>query len=168
MTRLEQHRRSEEVAAPPDGHAAAATPADRYCGQCGQHVPAGGPSIERFGEPFCSEAHAEAFVQAVRATRVRAAATALAAGGTAPPDAPANGSPARRDWKAYLGKALCWGAPLLVVAVLLGGGTQVLGAASAFLPFLAVLACPLGMFLMMRAMAKRGQHGKGEDRGRER
>lgn len=167
MARLEPHRGSEGVAAPTDGHAAGPTPADRFCGQCGQRVVTGGPSIERFGEPFCSEPHAEAFAQAVRATRVRAAATALAAGGTAPPDVPGSGSPARRDWKAYLGKALCWGAPLLVVAVLLGGGTQVLGAASAFLPVLAVLACPLGMFLMMRAMAKTGRHGDGEDRGRE-
>ena len=41
-----------------------------------------------------------------------------------------------------------------------------LGAASGLLPVLAVLACPLGMYLMMRSMAKMGgpdDRHKGEE-----
>ena len=154
MATLDQHRADGAV---PE------TAAGRDCALCGQR--ASGSAVERFGGPFCGAAHAEEFVQAVRAARVQAAATALAPAEMSTVEVSA--TPARRDWKASLGKALCWGAPLLVLVAVLGGGSSLLGAASAFLPVLALLACPLGMFLMMRAMAKMGQHDGRGDRDRE-
>jgi hypothetical protein len=48
--------------------------------------------------------------------------------------------------------AACCGAPLLALVLLAGGGGALLGAAGAALPLLLALACPLGMFFMMRAM----------------
>jgi hypothetical protein len=70
---------------------------------------------------------------------------------------------------------VCCGLPILAVVFLAGGGGALLGAGAAVLPVLAVLACPLGMFLMMRAMAgHQDRDGKSEkspvpgadDRGR--
>jgi len=134
------------------------TSGERYCAFCGEE--AKGLAIERFGEVFCSEAHAEQFVKEVRAARVQAAAAALRAP-EAPtespqPPAPPGAAPKQQDWKAYLAKGLCWGAPLLALVFLLGGGSAVLGAASGLLPLLALLACPLGMYFMMRSMSKMG------------
>jgi hypothetical protein len=117
--------------------------------------------MDRFGEPFCSEAHAEEFVKDVRAARVQAAALAPSTAERQPAEA-ADGTVPQRDWKAYLGKALCWGAPVLAVVFLLGGGSALVGAASGLLPVLALLACPLGMYFMMRSMSKKGQQ---DDRG---
>jgi hypothetical protein len=75
----------------------------------------------------------------------------------------------RRDWKVLLGKVLCWSAPLVIVVVLLVGGTRVLtGAPGAALPFLAALACPLGMYFMMRSMSKMGDHSDSKDARRDR
>jgi hypothetical protein len=55
--------------------------------------------------------------------------------------------------------AACCGLPLLVLVLLAGGGGALLGAGAAVLPLLAVLACPLGMLFMMRAMQG---HGRGD------
>ena len=164
MARLGPHRLSADVTTPPNGTGAPdAKPGARYCARCGQPAGAGAAVIDRFGEAFCSAAHAEEFVQAVRTARVETAA----AGRTAveqPGGSPAGAVP-QRDWKASLGKALCWGAPLLVVAFVLAGGTGAcVGAAGAVLPFLAALACPLGMYFMMRAMSKTGDHGNSKDK----
>jgi Protein of unknown function (DUF2933) len=168
MARLDPHQLSADVTAPPNGTGASdARLTDRYCARCGGPVGVGEAAITRFGEAFCSDAHAQEFVEAVRATRVQAAAGAQTAieRAAAPADVPAE----RRDWKAYLGKALCWGAPLLIVAVLLAGGAGALtGVAGAALPFLAALACPLGMYFMMRSMSKMGGHGDSKDNGRDR
>ena len=164
MARLGPHRLSADVTTPPNGTGAPdAKPAARYCARCGQPAGAGEAVLDRFGEAFCSAAHAEEFVQAVRATRVEAAAGAQTA--IERPGVPATPPAPQRDWKASLGKALCWGAPLLVVAFVLAGGTgAVVGAAGAVLPFLAALACPLGMYFMMRAMSKTGDHGHSKDK----
>ena len=77
--------------------------------------------------------------------------------------------PAQAKWslKRLLGLGACCAAPLLAGAVFAGGGGALLGAAGAVLPFLAALACPLGMYFMMRSMSKMGQEnsddkGKGE------
>ena len=164
MATLDQHRADGTGIASRNGDGAVPeTAAGRYCALCGHR--ASGSAVERFGEPFCGEAHAEEFVQAVRAARVQAAATALAPAEASPIEVSA--TPARREWKALVGKALCWGAPLLVLVALLGGGSQILGAASALLPALALLACPLGMLIMMRAMAKMSQQDGRGDRDRE-
>lgn len=167
MARLGQRKIGREVATPSNG--AEVLPdtsrAERYCATCGMNAAKSGPPIERFGEPFCSEAHAAEFVEAVRAARVEAT-PALPSGPETARCAEAGGT-ARRGWRAYVGRALCWGVPLLAVVVLLGGGTTVLGAASGLLPVLAVLACPLGMYLMMRSMAKTeapDDRHKGEER----
>jgi hypothetical protein len=164
MAKLGQHRFSVNATTPTDGAGApGAKPTERYCALCGQPAAPRAPAIERFGEAFCSEAHAQEFVQAVRAARVQTAAGAQTA--VERSTGPAEATPQPRDSKASLGKALCWGAPLLVIAVVLIGGTGALaGAVGAVLPFLALLACPLGMYFMMRAMSKTGDHGGSKDR----
>jgi hypothetical protein len=168
MATLGPQRLSADLTTAPNGTGAPdATPAARYCALCG--LPAGPDeaATDRFGEAFCSEAHAEEFVQTVRAARVQAAVTAETA--VARPGGPAAGAVPQRDWKASLGKALCWGAPLLVVAFVLAGGTgAVVGAAGAVLPFAAALACPLGMYFMMRGMSKMGNHGNSRDKTEDR
>jgi len=55
-------------------------------------------------------------------------------------------------------------ADLLALVFLLGGGSAVLGAASGLLPLLALLACPLGMYFMMRSMSKMGNKGNPGDK----
>lgn len=47
---------------------------EKYCPICGRE--AADPTLNRFGEWACSEAHAEEYVQEVRAQKVRAAASA--------------------------------------------------------------------------------------------
>lgn len=136
-----------------------------HCGFCGVDLDAAKPVARRFGEGFCNEAHAEAFVSEVRAARTRAAASPGPAvtdrEGTAEQgeDQPAAG---HWDLKRALVLAACVGLPILAVGVLAGGGGALLGAGAAILPVLALLACPLGMFFMMRGMAN---HGKGESGG---
>jgi len=134
-----------------------------YCATCGTRPPPDRPPVERFGEAFCSDAHAEAFARDVRAARVQAAVM-RAGGEPAVSDAGAAGRP---GWTARLGKALCWGGPALALVALgvlaLGGGGMLFGAAAAALPLLAVLACPVGMYLMMRSMSRTG-HGDGGQR----
>jgi hypothetical protein len=123
----------------------------------------------RFGEPFCSEAHAEAFVGEVRASRAEVAAHRPA--GEAP-GAPGDTGAApqgqgRWDLKRWLKLGACCGLPLLALVVLAGGGGALLGGAAALLPTLALLACPLGMFFMMRAMRREGggaEHGQGDSK----
>jgi hypothetical protein len=53
--------------------------------------------------------------------------------------------------------------PLLAIVVLLGGGGAVLGRASALIPVAAALACPLGMYFMMRAMSNMGSTSHHDD-----
>ena len=139
------------------------TEAAGYCATCGTRLPPDGPPVERFGEAFCSDADAEAFVRDVRAARVQAVVV-RAGGEIATSNAGAAGRP---GWRVRLGKALCWGGPVLALVALgvfaLGGGGAVFGAAAVALPWLAVLACPVGMYLMMRSMARTG-HGDGGQR----
>ncbi len=136
----------------------------RSCAVCGTGV--SGRAIERFGEVLCSAGHGEEFAKAVRAARIQAAAAALSAQEpsteSAPLPAPPE-APQRRGWKRYLKMAACCGAPLLALAFLAGGGGALLGAAGAALPFLAALACPVGMYFMMRAMTKREHTGEPHD-----
>lgn len=126
-------------------------PEDRDCGTCGASA-VGGP--ERFAEVFCSEVHADEFAREVRAARVQAAATRTGAE-VAACTATAAG---RRGWSRLLGTLLCWGGAalgVLIVGVLaFGGGGLLVGAAAVALPLIAALACPIGMYLMMRAMAR--------------
>lgn len=165
MARLGRNRISAEVTKPQDGTGArGAKPGERYCALCGDAANIHGSATERFGEAFCSEGHAEEFVKAVRTARVQSAAAAPSTTEIERPGA-AEAVPKLPDWKAYLGKALCWGAPLVALVFLLGGGGAVLGAAGALLPYLALLACPLGMYFMMRTTSKMGDKGNPGDKG---
>lgn len=58
----------------------------------------------------------------------------------------------RWDLKRGLKWAACLGVPLVLVVFLVGGGGALLGSGATLLPYLAILACPLVMFFMMRAM----------------
>lgn len=164
MAKLGRDRAWGEVTTPQDGKGAEARPGERHCATCGQGVNTDGPAIARFGEGFCSEGHAEEFVKAVGAARVQAAAAATSTE-VQPFGGAAEGALKQRDWKAYVGKALCWGAPLVALVFLLGGGGAVLGAAGALLPYLALLACPLGMYFMMRTTSKMGDKENPGDKG---
>lgn len=83
------------------------------------------------------------------------------------PETSAAGAPKQQGWKHYLKMGACCGAPLLVLVILTGGGGAVLGAAGTRLPFLALLACPLGMYFMMRSISKMGQQANPKTRKRE-
>lgn len=60
-----------------------------------------------------------------------------------------------KGWlKGTLGMAICCAAPLLLVAGVAFFGLSLGAIASGALSFVALLACPVGMFLMMRMMMK--------------
>ena len=78
---------------------------------------------------------------------------------TAVPLKTENGSAAcpmqRKSWiKGTFGMAICCGAPLLLFAAIAFFGLSLGAIASGTLSLVAVLACPVGMFLMMRMMMK--------------
>lgn len=126
----------------------------RHCAYCGHTLSDDEPAIERFGEPFCSGAHAEAFAAGLRAARIHAAAGAAAgpAGCAMPPVG-------QRGWKDHVKRGACCGAPLLVLLAvpLFWTGNATAATGGSILSVLAALACPLGMFFMMRAMGSRSQ-----------
>ena len=132
-----------------------------YCASCGAAVDTTGLVPRRFGESFRSEAHAETFVTEARAARLAVAARAAVEAG----DAKAAGGLSEQDgvrrWdlQRALKMAVCLGAPLIAVAFLVGGGGALLGAGAALIPYVALLACPLSMFFMMRGMQG---HAKGD------
>jgi hypothetical protein len=143
----------------------------RSCAFCGTDANTRGPATERFGEVFCSEGHAEEFVKEVRVARVEAAALRAAEPTTTEierPEGPSAGVSKPESWKHYLKLGACCGAPLLALVFLAGGGGAVLGAAGALLPYLALLACPLGMYFMMRSMGKMGHGKEPKDKGEDR
>ncbi len=60
-----------------------------------------------------------------------------------------------KGWlKGPLGMAICCGAPLLLLAAISFFGLSLGAIASGAISLVAVLACPVGMFLMMRMMGK--------------
>jgi hypothetical protein len=172
MTQPQAKKISEEVAMFQDGkEPRSEKPEARYCASCGADANLHGSALERFGEAFCSEGHAQEFVEKVRAARVQTAAGALnihAAPAESPPHPP-SAEPARgpQNWKRYLKMGACCATPILALAFLAGGGKVLLGAAGAVLPLAAALACPLGMYFMTRAMMKMGQEEHRHDKGEE-
>jgi hypothetical protein len=122
-----------------------------YCGHCGREIPdAGAP--RRFGEPFCSDAHAEEFVARVRADRVETA-RGDRPGRSSASIACALPSAEQRTWKDYAKRGACWGAPLLLliaIPLFWSGGWAATG--GSLLSVVAVLACPISMYFMMRGM----------------
>lgn len=142
--------------------------APRHCAFCGQELLDTAAAPERFGEAFCSEVHAEEFATGVRTTRVQlAAATDVAPAAKTEGASPAATTTKPGHWKMALKMAACCAAPLLVGIVLAGGAGALLGAAAGVLPLLAGLACPIGMFFMMRAMMKGGRGDSGKERDKE-
>jgi hypothetical protein len=132
------------------------TETGRHCAYCGHAVTGEAPAIERFDEQFCSEAHAEEFVAGVRAARIQAAARA-----ETPATACALAPAGQRTWKDYLKRGACWGAPLLLLLAipLFWSGNAAAATGGSVLGVLALLACPLGMFFMMRAMGNMSHGG---------
>lgn len=64
-----------------------------------------------------------------------------------------------KGWlKGTLGMAICCAAPLLLVATIAFFGLSLGAIASGALSLVAVLACPIGMFLMIRMMSKKGEN----------
>ena len=60
-----------------------------------------------------------------------------------------------KGWlKGSLGMAICCGAPILLIAAISFFGLSLGALASGALSLVAVLACPVGMFIMMRMMMK--------------
>jgi hypothetical protein len=60
-----------------------------------------------------------------------------------------------KGWlKGALGRVICCAAPLLVFAAIAFFGLSLGAIASGALTLLAILACPIGMFLLMRMMMK--------------
>lgn len=145
-----------------------------HCAYCGRAISAELDAPERFGGRFCSDAHADAFAAGVRAARIEAAARAEARG-QAQPDrggACALAPSGRRGWRDYVKQGACWGAPLLLLlAIPLFWSGGLAAAGGTLLTVLAFLACPLGMYFMMRGMtsmnhqspsdAQRGARDKG-------
>jgi len=138
------------------------TETTRHCAYCGLAATAEVPPIVRFGERFCSEAHAEEFAAGVRNARMQAAArleTASTSCGVS--------SSTPRAWKDYLKRAAGWGAPvLLLLAIpLFWSGSAAAATGGSILSALAFLACPLGMYFMMRAMGNMSQGGQPQAKG---
>jgi hypothetical protein len=130
-----------------------------YCADCGARLDEDVPAAERFGERFCSEAHAARFVAGVRSARM----TEIAARETAPASCAVT---AGHTWTDRVKRAACWGGPLLLLLAipLVWSGNALAAAGGSLLSVLAVLACPVGMYFMMRAMMPaRGKKHPGDE-----
>lgn len=147
--------------------------APSHCGYCGRRVVEEVAAPQRFGERFCSEGHADEFAAGVRAARIATAARREDQDArSAATDGMACAVPraGQRGWRDSLKRAACWGAPvllLLAIPLLWSGGWAAAG--GSLLSVLALLACPLGMYFMMRGMTSM-QHRPGApkaERGKE-
>ncbi|MGH7407280.1 MAG: hypothetical protein ACREKF_04660 [Candidatus Methylomirabilales bacterium] len=137
--------------------------AEHYCQVCGRD--AADPALFRFGEYFCSEAHVAEFAGEVRR---REALPAVAARRVTPaaatPSAPKKGG----TWSLLKMGACCGGALLLfaLIPLVAGGGGALAGVGSSLLTLAALLACPLGMYFMMRGMRRMDHRGEEPGAGR--
>jgi len=61
----------------------------------------------------------------------------------------------KNSLKGMLMMALCCGAPLVLISAIPLFGFSLAGVAGTVLPYIALLACPLGMYFMMRMMNKK-------------
>ena len=133
-----------------------------HCAYCGHRLSEDAPEIERFGEHICSDAHAGEFIAGVRAQRMQAARQRVASAAQTGCDLPPAG---QGSWREYLKRGACWGAPLLLLVAIpvFWTGTGFGATAGSLLGVLALFACPLGMYFMMRSMSGMGQH-KGDEK----
>jgi hypothetical protein len=156
MEKMEKHR--EELKKKPDLPSAGAE--EHYCPICGKE--ASDPTLKRFGEYFCSEAHVTEYARAVRGRAEEAARQPVQ--NVQKED---QVQPKKRGLSSLLKLGACCAAPILALvflAPLLGSGAGGLASLGGnLLYFAALLACPLGMYFMMRGMMKQG-HG---DQNRE-
>jgi hypothetical protein len=131
------------------------------CAYCGHAIAGDLGAPARFGEHFCSEEHAEEFVARVRAARIEAAANL---GGNRSEDQGGRSvAPGQQSWRDALKRSACWAAPvllLLAVPLFWSGGWGAAG--GSILSAIAFLACPLGMYFMMRGMKSMPGQGGGE------
>ncbi|MFQ5828433.1 MAG: DUF2933 domain-containing protein [Candidatus Methylomirabilia bacterium] len=111
---------------------------------------------------------AEEFVKEGWAAPIQAAANAVQPSTTEIERPQRPGAATTEQWKHHLKMAACCGAPLLALVILAGGGGALLGAAGALLPFLVLLACPVGMYFMMRSRSSTGDAEKRTDKGETR
>ena len=140
------------------------TSAETYCPICGKD--AADPSLKRFGEIFCSEAHIEEFAREDRSKQAAQPIAAVAATATDSSTSLATGTPEGGQAPQKKGRlsgtlkmgACCAGILLLLPALGLVSAGGLAAVAGAALSVLAVLACPIGMYFMMRGM-KREQGG---------
>ena len=137
-----------------------------HCAYCGHPISGAADAPARFGDRFCSDAHADEFVTGVRAARMEAAARSENG-------ACAVTTPGRASWRDSLKRGLCWGAPLLLLlAIPLFWSRGWAAAGGLLLTVAALIACPLAMYFMMRGMmnmnqqsgpeAQRGARDKGD------
>lgn len=164
----------KEIASQPSDAAGGNAVTETCCPICGRD--ASDPGLKRFGEYFCSEAHVAEYAREMRskhATETADIATVAEAEHTA---APAKGSaegghaPQRKGGLGRLLKmAACCGGMLLLLPALglvsVGGLAAVAGSA---LSVAAVLACPIGMYFMMRMMKQEKHAAPGSDANADR
>jgi len=140
--------------------------ADPYCPICGQD---GEPDLKRFGQFFCSEDHVERYASArrVQADGAAAGPTALEVKehGREATGAMACGIGTKGGLR-KMGWCLAGGVGLLVAIPLIASG-GLAAAAGSVLSVAAVLACPIGMYFMMRGMRKMGHQEQPKDKGEE-
>jgi hypothetical protein len=67
------------------------------------------------------------------------------------------GGQEQKKWtlKGILMMALCCVAPLLLILAISLSGISLVGATGTLLPFIVLLACPVGMYFMIRMMNKK-------------
>lgn len=126
-----------------------------YCPTCGRD---GDPGLKRFGQFFCSEAHVEQYALERRAQAEVAPAPAAEALAD-PKPADGHGMACGIGTKGGLRKmgwCLAGGVGLLIALPLIASGGMA-AAAGSVLSVAAFLACPIGMYFMMRGMKKMGQ-----------
>ncbi len=164
---MDQEREIQKVSAPltppppsPDGDGQV------YCPVCGRD---GDPGLKRFGQLFCSQAHVAQYASERRGqgSLVEAAPTAVEG-----ENKPSGGQPmacgiGTKGGLRKMGWCLAGGVGLLIAIPLIASG-GLAATAGSLLTVVAFLACPIGMYLMMRAMMK-GQHSEPPDnKGKER
>lgn len=154
----------KQISSPPIAASGENAVGETYCPICGRE--ATDASLKRFGEYFCSEEHVTEYAREVRvkqATQTTAIATVAAADAnpsqTTGPLEPGRAPQKKGGISGFLKMAACCGGMLLLLPALglvsAGGLAAVAGSA---LSVAAVLACPIGMYFMMRGMMKSEKH----------
>jgi len=138
-----------------------------YCPICGKD--ASDPALKRFGEYFCSEAHVTEYAREVRA-RLGKEQAAVAVEAAVEQDGTEPGAAKQGGLSRLLKLGACCAAPILALVILVpllqGGATGLAAIGGNLLYFAALLACPLGMYFMMRSMQRtqQGEEGEGHDK----